>query len=101
MITLPKPMSKEDAAKYLLTTNFSKGNAEVDALFTANSVDENPFAKVKVTKPKVAKKAPTVKVTKAPEAAMSFVADAPMSSKQAAKIRAEFMKKLKAVYEAN
>lgn len=97
MITLPKPMTKAEAAKHLLTINFSKGKAEVDALFTANAVDENPFAKPA----KVAKKPATVKVTKkvvpAPQIQMDVIG---FNSVKASKIRAEFMKKLKVVYDA-
>jgi hypothetical protein len=62
--------------------------------------DENPFAK-----PKKAAKPRTVKVKK-PRLVLSPTVsvgadDAPYTPKQAAKIRAEFMKKLKVAYEAN
>jgi hypothetical protein len=100
MMLLPKEMTKNEAAKFALTNFFKPVDAEVEALFAANAKDENPFAKpAKVAKPKtvVAKKArlilsPTVSVG---------ADDAPYTPKQAAKIRAEFMKKLKAAYEAN
>lgn len=104
ILALPSEMSKNDAAKFVLT-NLSSGEyfvdvAEAEALLTATIKDENPFAKPKATKkPKtvVAKKArlilsPTVSVG---------ADDAPYTPKQAAKIRAEFMKKLKVAYEAN
>ena len=68
-------------------------------MFAANAKDENPFAKpAKVAKPKtvVAKKARLIVGT-----ATVSADDAPYTPKQAAKIRAEFMKKLKVAYEAN
>lgn len=98
MIELPQPMTKSDAAKHMLTINYAKGKAEIEAVFTAAVADENPFAKkpAKVAKPK---KPATVKVTKKPVVAPAEVLN--FSPSQAAKIRAEFMKKLKLVYEAN
>ena len=99
MMLLPKEMTKNEAAKFALTNFFKKVDAEVEALFAANAKDENPFAKPKAvakTKTVVAKKARLVIGT------VSVGADdAPYTPKQAAKIRAEFMKKLKAAYEAN
>jgi hypothetical protein len=104
MAILPNPMSKNDAAKYVLTNlaiSYPKFNTpEATGLLTGLIKDENPFAKPKAPKkPKtvVAKKArlilsPTVSVG---------ADDAPYTPKQAAKIRAEFMKKLKVAYEAN
>lgn len=104
MAILPNPMTKNDAAKYVLTNlavSYPKYNTpEATGLLTSLIRDENPFAKPKKpAKPKtvVAKKArlilsPTVSVG---------VDDAPYTPKQAAKIRAEFMKKLKVAYEAN
>ena len=100
IMALPKEMTKNEAAKFALTNFFKPVSAEVEALFAANAQDENPFKKpAKVAKPKtvVAKKArlilsPTVSVGED---------DAPYTPKQAAKIRAEFMKKLKVAYEAN
>ena len=104
MAILPNPMSKNDAAKYVLTNlaiSYPKFNTpEATGLLTGLIKDENPFATPKApNKPKtvVAKKArlilsPTVSVG---------ADDAPYTPKQAAKIRAEFMKKLKVAYEAN
>jgi hypothetical protein len=101
MAILPNPMSKNDAAKYVLTNlaiSYPKFNTpEATGLLTSLIKDENPFAKpkkprtVKVTKPRLIL-SPTVSVG---------ADDAPYTPKQAAKIRAEFMKKLKAAYEAN
>lgn len=90
--------TKSEAAKKLLAQDFSN-DAEILALLTSVAVDDNPFAK-----PKKASKPRTVKVTK-PRLVIGSVSvgadDAPYTPKQAAKIRAEFMKKLKSAYEAN
>ena len=99
MMLLPKEMTKNQAAKFALTNFFKPVDAEVEALFAANAKDENPFDKpAKVAKPKtvVAKKARLIVGT-----ATVSADDAPYTPKQAAKIRAEFMKKLKVAYEAN
>ena len=96
MMALPKEMTKGEAAKFALTNFFKPVDAEVEALFAANAKDENPFAtpkKVKTVKAKNVKLVVgTVKIS---------ADDAPYTPKQAAKIRAEFMKKLKVAYEAN
>jgi hypothetical protein len=104
MALLPNEMSKNDAAKYVLT-NLAVSYPQVDQseaarLLTSLIKDENPFAK-----PKKPAKPRTVKVTK-PRLILSPTVsvgadDAPYTPKQAAKIRAEFMKKLKVAYEAN
>jgi len=99
MMLLPKEMTKNEAAKFALTNFFKKVDAEVEAMFAANAKDENPFAKPKAvakTKTVVAKNVRLVVGTTSVGAD-----DAPYTPKQAAKIRAEFMKKLKAAYEAN
>jgi hypothetical protein len=101
MVVLPEPMSKGQAAKWALTAEFfAKDTPEVFALFTANVQDENPFAKPakKATAPKTVK-AKNVKLVVG--SATVSADDAPYTPKQAAKIRAEFMKKLKIAYEAN
>ena len=103
MAILPTPMTKNDAAKYVLT-NLAISYPQVDQaeaarLLTSLIKDENPFAK-----PKAAKKSKTVVAKKARliVGTTSVGADdAPYTPKQAAKIRAEFMKKLKSAYEAN
>ena len=102
MAILPNPMTKNDAAKYVLTNlaiSYPKFNTpEATGLLTSLIKDENPFAKksVKVTKPRAVKK---------PRLVIGSVSvgadDAPYTPKQAAKIRAEVMKKLKSAYEAN
>jgi hypothetical protein len=105
MAILPNPMTKNDAAKYVLTNlaiSYPRFNTpEATGLLTSLIKDENPFAKPK----KSAKsRTVTVKSTK-PRLVIGSVSvgadDAPYTPKQAAKIRAEFMKKLKAAYEAN
>ena len=100
MMALPKEMTKNEAAKFALTNFFKKVDAEVEALFAANATDENPFKKpakaAKKPKTVVAKKARLIVGTTSVGAD-----DAPYTPKQAAKIRAEFMKKLKSAYEAN
>jgi hypothetical protein len=101
MSLLPNPMSKNDAAKYVLTNlaiSYPKfNNPEATGLLTGLIKDENPFAKPKVAKKPKTVVAKNVKIKTAPVAAN----DEPMTAKQAAKIRAEFMKKLKIAYEAN
>ena len=102
ILALPSAMTKNDAAKFVLA-NLAGGEyfvdvAEAEALLTSTIKDENPFAK-----PKTVKQA-TVKVTQAKvKKADAKVADYDfkMSSKEAAKVRAQFMKQLKEVYEAN
>ena len=103
MAILPTPMTKNDAAKYVLTNlaiSYPRvEQAEAAKLLTSLIKDENPFAKPKAPKkPKtvVAKKARLIIGTTSVGAD-----DAPYTPKQAAKIRAEFMKKLKSAYEAN
>ena len=103
ILALPNEMSKNDAAKFVLT-NLDSGiyfvdAKEAEAVLTASIKDENPFAKHKAPKkPKtvVAKKARLIIGSTSVGAD-----DAPYTPKQAAKIRAEFMKKLKVAYEAN
>ena len=96
MMLLPNEMTKNEAAKFALTNFFKKVDAEVEALFAANAKDENPFKKPAKPKTIKAKNVRLVvgKVTVSAD-------DAPYTPKQAAKIRAEFMKKLKVAYEAN
>lgn len=95
---LGREMTKSEAAKELLAMNFANGRAEIDALLVSVANDDNPFKAKKASKPR------TVKVTK-PRLIIGSTSvgadDAPYTPKQAAKIRAEFMKKLKAAYEAN
>ena len=91
--------TKSEAAKELLNRNFANGRADIEALLVSVASDDNPF-----TAPKKASKPRTVKVTQ-PRLVIGSVSagadDAPYTPKQAAKIRAEFMKKLKVAYEAS
>ena len=98
MCFLNTEMTKSEAAKRLLATDFANGREDVMALLVSVANDDNPFAKktVKVTQPKAVKK-PRLIIGSTSVGAD----DAPYTPKQAAKIRAEFMKKLKAAYEAN
>jgi hypothetical protein len=92
-------MTKSEAAKRLISTGFANDREDVLALLVSVANDDNPF-----TAPKKASKPRTVKVTR-PRLIIGSVSvgadDAPYTPKQAAKIRAEFMKKLKVAYEAN
>ena len=103
MALLPNPMTKNDAAKYVLTNlaiSYPRFNTpEATGLLTGLIKDENPFAQ-----PKAPKKPKTVVAKRARLIIGSTSVgadDAPYTPKQAAKIRAEFMKKLKVAYEAN
>jgi hypothetical protein len=93
-------MTKSEAAKRLISTGFANDREDVLALLVSVANDDNPF-----TAPKKPAKPRTVKVTKSRLVLSPTVSvgadDAPYTPKQAAKIRAEFMKKLKVAYEAN
>lgn len=92
-------MTKSEAAKRLIATNFANDRADVLALLVSVANDDNPFAK-----PKAVKKAKTVVVKNTkikPSTVTAADFDKPLTPKEAAKVRAEFMKKLRAVYEAN
>jgi len=98
---LPLPMDKNEAVKYVLANigRFQVDAKEAEALLTGLVKDENPFVK-----PRAPKKVKTVVAKKARLIVGSVSVgadDAPYTAKQAAKIRAEFMKKLKLAYEAN
>lgn len=94
-------MTKSEAAKRLISTGFANDREDVLALLVSVANDDNPFkAPKKTVKPR------TVKVKSAkPRLIIGSTSvgadDAPYTPKQAAKIRAEFMKKLKSAYEAN
>ena len=104
MIILPSEMTKNDAAKWVLV-NIDRytSTPEKLTLLTGLIKDENPFVKTKaVKKTAPVKKTQTVvakNVTVKPTAPV--VEDKQFSPREAAKIRAEFMKKLKIAYEAN
>ena len=101
MILLDRPAAtKSEAAKALLAQK-DGWLPEAVELFVKTAQDDNPFKPAR-KKPQQKKlftvRSQTVRIKPATE---KFDWDAPMTPKQAAKIRAEFMKKLKAVYEAN
>jgi hypothetical protein len=119
MAILPNPMTKNDAAKYVLTNlaiSYPAVNQTEAQLVLTNLIkDENPFAKVKKTaKPKTVK-ATGVKIKVSKDNDDFIYKKIPgtnrvvqyeknpetFSPKESAKIRAEFMKKLKEAYEAN
>jgi len=91
-------MTKSQAAKRLIETNFANGREDILALLVSVANDDNPFKPVKSTRARTVKAKNVIVKKSAPE---KFDWDAPMSAKEAAKIRKEFMKKLRAVYEAN
>lgn len=81
--------TKQEAAQALLDAGFQWDKPEVLRLLQGVAG--------KVAKPKVER---TVKVKAKKVKTVAPVADVKMSSKEAEKVRAEFMKKLKAAYEA-
>ena len=87
--------SKSAAAKELLRLDHANGAKELEAFYSAQVRDENPFAKPKARTVKV--KAKGVKITKA----TAEVDDIRLTPKQAAKIRAEFNERVREAYEAN
>ncbi len=95
---LGSEMTKSQAAKELLAMNFANGRAEIDALLVSVANDDNPFKPAKPAKPRTVKAKNIIVKKSAP---VKFDWDAPMTPREAARVRAEFMKKLRAVYEAN
>lgn len=95
---LPLPMDKNEAVKYVLTNlgRFQVNTKEAELVLTNLVKDENPF---KAPKKTVAKKPQKTVVVKSPKLVVANVADKPFSPEQAAKIRAEFMKKLRVAYD--
>ena len=91
--------TKSQAAKELLARNFANGRADIEALLVSVATDDNPFAKPKAVKKPKTVVVKNVKVKPSTATAADF--DKPLTPKEAAKVRAEFMKKLRAVYEAN
>jgi hypothetical protein len=86
--------SKSSAAKELLRLDHANGVAELEAFYTAQIRDENPFAKPKGT---VRIRARKVKISKVAAEAN----DVKLTPRQAAKVREEFNARLKEAYEAN
>jgi len=95
MCFLNTEMTKSQAAKRLIATNFANGRADILELLVSVAKDDNPFKKTtRVVKIKVPNTA-MVKLVGAQ------VEEEPMTRKEAARIRAEFNAKVKAAYEAN
>jgi len=99
MLFLGRDMTKSQAAKELLARNFANGRDNIDALLVSVAKDDNPFAKPK--------KSRTVKIksSKSDPVEAYFLAveadDVKLTPKQAAKIRAEFIERVRIAYEAN
>jgi hypothetical protein len=89
-------MTKSQAAKRLIETNFANGRADILALLVSVANDDNPFA-VPKNASTVRVKARKIKVSKAAAEAD----DIKLTPRQAAKIREEFNARLKDAYEAN
>jgi hypothetical protein len=101
MFILPSAMTKNEAAKYVLTNLAISyptfNNSEAETLLNGLIKDENTVAKPKKL---TVKKTPTVKA-KNLKISPTTVEEHSFSPKEAARIRAEFMKKLKVVFDAN
>ena len=95
MRIIPDVYTKSAAAKELLRLDHANGAKELEAFYTAQVRDDNPFAKPKARTVKV--RAKGIKISKATAEAD----DVRLTPKQASKIREEFNARLKAVYEAN
>jgi hypothetical protein len=88
--------SKSAAAKELLRLDHANGAKELEAFYTAQVRDENPFARPKKART-VKVKAKRVKISKA----TAETDDIKLTPKQASKIRAEFNERVRVAYEAN
>jgi hypothetical protein len=89
MCFLNTEMTKSQAAKRLIATNFANGREDILALLVSVANDDNPFAKPRKTR--------TVKIKKSE----LVEEDIKLTPKQAAKIRAEFNERVREAYEAN
>ena len=90
MILINGVYSKSAAAKELLRLDHANGAKALEQFYTKFVKDENPFKVVKV-------KVPTVFMQKLVGAQIE---EEPLTAKEAAKIRAEFNRKVKEAYEA-
>jgi hypothetical protein len=95
MRIIPDVYTKSAAAKELLRLDHANGAKELEAFYTAQVKDENPFAKPKTGTVKI--RAKGIRITKAAAEAD----DIRLTPKQAAKIRAEFNERVREAYEAN
>jgi len=89
------PMTKSEAAKRLISTGFANDRKDVLALLVSVANDDNPFAKPRARTVKV--RAKGIKISKT----VAKADDVKLTSKQAAKIRAEFNELVRVAYEAN
>jgi hypothetical protein len=83
--------TKSAAAKELLRLDHANGAKELEAFYVKQVKDENPFRVVKLKVPSVAMQQLTG----------AEIEEQPLTAKEAAKIRAEFNRQVKAAYEAN
>jgi len=91
MRIIPDVYSKSAAAKELLRLDHANGAKELEAFYVKQVRDENPFKVVKLKVPSVAMQ----------QLVGAEIEEQPLTAKEAAKIRAEFNRKVKAAYEAN
>jgi len=91
MVIINDVYSKSAAAKELLRIDHARGVKELEAFYSAQVRDENPFRVVKLKVPSVAMQ----------QLVGAEIEEQPLTAKEAAKIRAEFNRKVKAAYEAN
>ena len=91
MIIINDVYSKSAAAKELLRLDHANGAKELEAFYSAQVKDENPFRVVKLKVPSVAMQ----------KLVGAQIEEEPLTAKEARKIRAEFNRKVKAAYEAN
>jgi len=91
MIQIAPVQTKTAAAKELLRLDHARGAKELEKFYTAQVRDENPFKKSATVRVKsTSKKAPT-----------QAVVEAPLTAREARRIRAEFNQRVRAAYEAN
>jgi hypothetical protein len=95
MIQIAPVSTKSAAAKELIRLDHARGVEELEQFYSAQVRDENPFKKSATVRVKSESK------TAPKQAVITQSEDAPLTSKEARKIRAEFNRKLKAAYEAN
>jgi hypothetical protein len=83
--------TKSAAAKELLRLDHANGAKELEQFYVKQVKDENPFRVVKLKVPSVAMQ----------QLVGAKIEEQPLTAKEAAKIRAEFNRQVKAAYEAN
>ena len=93
MIKLTKPLTKDEAIKELLTRNFDNGRTEITDLLVGKARGAT------VRKNTVVIKVPTTFMAKLAGAKVEV--SEKMTTREAAKIRAEFNERVRVAYEAN